>query len=203
MLAMPTATNRRYDRPTIPLTRPDPARLLREPIERCGHCMLIWPSADMRTEARADGLTRVCPWAASPSTDLEFTANVRQQVAEMVERFIPMPRISQAPMEIPLPATVTGIETAGGVAVHQTAPYRILRGAAGLLRLFGINFPLTDAACLSLITFPAGLATGIVAAVNVEGTIIDLSFTVAALAAVGTYSINFNGATLKGVLLVR
>lgn len=157
----------------------------------------------MRSETRADGLIRVCPWAASPSTDLEYTANVIQQVAEMAERFIPMPRQSQAPMEIPLPPTCTAVETAAGVEVHQTAPYRILRGAAGLLQLIGINFPLSDAACLALIVFPVGLATGIGAAVNVDGTLIELSFTVAALAAVGTYSISFNGATLKSVLLVR
>jgi hypothetical protein len=200
---MPTAINRRLDRSTIPLVQPDPARFLTEPFERCGHCMQLWPSADMRNETRADGLTRVCPLAASPSTDLEYTANVRQQVAEMAEQYIPMPRISQAPMELPLPATVMSIETASGVSVHQSAPYRILRNAAGLLNLIGINFPLSDAACLALITFPAGLATGIGAAVNVDGTLIELSFTVAALAAVGTYSITFNGATLKSVLLVR
>lgn len=130
-------------------------------------------------------------------------ANVQEQVAAMAEMFIPTPRISLAKMERDLPVTVTRIEDVDGALVRQTSPYRILRGAAGLLQLVGINFPLSDAACLALIAFPAGLATGIGAAVNVEGTLIELSFTVAALAAVGTYSITFNGATLKSVLLVR
>lgn len=200
---MPTATNRRFDRPTIPLVQPDPARLLTEPFERCGHCMQLWPVADMREETRSDGSLRVCPIGASPFSDIIYITNAREQVAAMAERYIPMPRLSLAPMEIPLPATVTAIETTSGTEVHQTAPYRILRNAVGLLNLIGVNFPLSDAACLALIAFPVGLVTDIGAAVNVEGTLIELSFTVAALAAVGTYSITFNGVALKGVLLVR
>jgi len=191
-------------RPTVPLSsRHDAERMLYEPIERCGHCMLMWPSADMRDEVHGDGTTRVCPLGSSPTADVQFLANVQEQIAAAAEMYIPTPRISLAAMERPLPATVTSVEGITGALVRQTAPHRVLRGAVGLLHLIGINFPLSDAACLALITFPAGLATGIGAAVNAEGTLIVLSFTVAALAAVGTYSINFNGATLKGVLLVR
>lgn len=157
----------------------------------------------MRDELQEDGLTRRCPNASSPSTDIEYTTRIRQAVAERTEDFIARPNISLMPMETPLPPTVTGVSDASGNLVGQDVPYHAFRNTAGSLTLSGINFPLDDAEALALVSFPVGLATGIGAVSNSTGTSVALTFTIAPFATRDQYSITYNGTALKGVLLVR
>jgi len=181
-------------RPLIPLVKPDRERLLSEPIERCGHCMLLWPAADFVEEAREDGLRRACPNAASPSTDLEYVAGVKESVADQAERYQPMPNVSDAPLPFTIPATVTTITDTDGGAVYNGEPLRIVRGSSVVMKLIGRNFTSADVISYSY---------GITASIARTTSLTTLTLTAAADATTGTQNVTFNGSTLKGVLRVR
>lgn len=193
-----TIARRRHG--AIPLQLPDRARLLDGSVERCGHCMLLWPSDDMRDEAREDGLARVCPRGSSPSTDLNYTADVRARVVANAERFIPRPNISLAPLEPEIPPTVVSIVDSNGHAVHNGCPLRVARGAVGVLIMHGRSFP---AVPLPLFAFPSGVTTASAATSDAAGLAVTLEFTVSPVAPAGTYDIAFSNGILHNVLMVR
>lgn len=184
----------------MPLRPPDRERMLAGPVERCGHCMLLWPADEMRDELREDGLFRVCPNGSSPSTDIDYTTRVRERVAEDAERYIAMPLVSLAPTEQRIPPTVTMIEDADGASVFNGQPLRVVRGSIGVLVLRGRSFP--DNA-LPIIAFLPGVVLDVSTLTDAEGMTITLQFTVSPLCPRGKYDITFYNGTLHGVLLVR
>lgn len=193
----------RINRPRTPLRLPTREELLDDQVERCGHCMLLWPASQMIEEQREDGLLRVCPNGSSPSTTIDYTTRARERVAADAERYIPRPNFSLAPTELPIPPTVNTIEDAAGEAVFVAEPLRVKRGDAALLVFRGRSFPTATGAALALVAWPAGVVSSASAAVTSDGNTMALSFTINVAAPSGTHDIIFNGSTLRGVLRVR
>lgn len=180
---------------------PTQEELLVEQIERCGHCMLLWPSWQMTEELREDAPLRVCPNGRSPSTTIEAVTRAKERVADMAERFVIVPSLSLVPVEKAIPPTVNTIEDADGSPVYRGCPLRVERGGTSTLVLRGRSFPLESAAATALVTWPAGVVTS--ASATSDGLTMTITFEIDPDAPVGLTSVAVDGHELRHILLVR
>lgn len=185
-----------YERYKIPLVRPDKQRMLDgAPMERCGHCTLLWPSDDMVETVQDNRPFRVCPNGASPSSDVRYEAREREQVAAELEYLMPFPRTSLMAMEQIIPPTVVSIEDSVGASVNAAHPLHILRSGTAVIVLIGVLFVAGDT-----VTTPAGITISSSVLTSTRKT---LTLLAASDAPRGTFNMAFNGNQLTSVLLVR